>query len=61
MLTEQARVIQLIRADDVVIACQDLAAGTHLDEYDLTVRSAVPAGHKVAIRDIAVRSTCAPV
>ncbi len=28
MLIEQARVIQLNRSDDVLIACQDLAAGT---------------------------------
>src|SRR6202011_1841197 len=53
MLIEQARGIQLNRSDDVVIACQDPAGGTRLDEYDLTVRNAVPAGHKVAIRDVA--------
>src|SRR6202047_5337086 len=53
MLIEQARVIQLNRSDDVVIACQDLASGTVLDEYGLVVRNTVPAGHKVAIRDVA--------
>ena len=53
MLIEQARVIQLNRSDDVVIACQDLAAGTVLDEYGLVVRDTVPAGHKVAVRDLA--------
>ena len=53
MVTERALVIQLNRSDDVVIACQDLAAGTVLDEFGLTVRDAVPAGHKVAIRNIA--------
>jgi altronate hydrolase len=52
MLIEQARVIQLNRSDDVVIACQDIPAGTRLDEFRLTVRDAIPAGHKVAIRDI---------
>ena len=53
MVIEQARVIQLNRSDDVVIACQDLASGTVLDEYGLVVRNSVPAGHKVAVRDIA--------
>ncbi len=53
MVTEQARVIQLNRSDDVFIACQDVPAGTLLDEYGLTVRDAIPAGHKIAIRDIA--------
>jgi altronate hydrolase len=53
MLTEHPQVIQLNPSDDVLIACQDLALGTLLDEYSLTVRDAVPAGHKIAIRHIA--------
>ena len=52
MLTEHVLVIQLNRSDDVVIACQDVPAGTVLDEYGLTVRDAVPAGHKIALRNI---------
>jgi altronate hydrolase len=52
MLTEHVLVIQLNRSDDVVIACQDVPAGTVLDEYGLTVRDAVPAGHKIALRSI---------
>jgi altronate hydrolase len=52
MLIEQARVIQLNRSDDVVIACQDIPPGTRLDEFRLTVRDAIPAGHKIALRDI---------
>jgi altronate hydrolase len=52
MLIEQARVIQLNRSDDVVIACQDIPAGTRLDEFSLMVRDAIPAGHKIAVRDI---------
>src|ERR1700733_13374113 len=54
MLIEQARVIQLNRSDDVVIACQDIPVGTRLDEFRLTVRDAIPAGHKIAVRDISV-------
>ena len=53
MLTEHVLVIQLNRSDDVVIACQDVPAGTFLDDYGLTVRDAVPAGHKIALRNIA--------
>jgi altronate hydrolase len=52
MVIEQARVIQLNRSDDVLIACQDIPAGARLDEFRLTVRDAIPAGHKVAVRDI---------
>jgi altronate hydrolase len=52
MLIEQARVILLNRADDVVIACQDIPAETRLDEFRLTVRDAILAGHKIAVRDI---------
>ena len=54
MLTEQARVIQLNQSDDVVIACQDVPAGTvSRRNTRLTVRDAVPAGHKIAIRNLA--------
>ena len=53
MIAQHALVIQLNRSDDVVIACQDVPAGTFLVEYGLTVRDAVPAGHKIALRDLA--------
>ncbi len=53
MIAQHALVIQLNRSDDVVIACQDVPAGTFLDEYGLTVRDAIPAGHKIALRDLA--------
>jgi altronate hydrolase len=53
MIAQHALVIQLNRSDDVVIACQDVPGGTFLDEYGLTVRDAVPAGHKIALRDLA--------
>ncbi|MBV8140955.1 MAG: altronate dehydratase [Verrucomicrobia bacterium] len=58
MLTEHALAIQLNRSDDVVIACQEIPAETHLHEYGVTVRETVPAGHKIAIRNI---SAGAPV
>lgn len=56
MLTEHALVIQLNPSDDVLIACRDIPAGTLLAEYDLTVRDAVPAGHKIAVRNIAAEA-----
>ena len=52
MLTQQAIAIQLNRSDDVLIACQDVPAGTLIDEYRLTVQNPVPAGHKIAVRNI---------
>src|SRR6201996_4968812 len=52
MLTQQAIAIQLNRSDDVLIACQDVPAGTLIDEDGLTVQNPVPAGHKIAVRNI---------
>ena len=52
MLTQQAIAILLNRSDDVLIACQDVPAGTLIDEYGLTVQKPVSAGHKIAVRNI---------
>ncbi|KUE90490.1 galactonate dehydratase [Cupriavidus necator] len=46
------RVIRLHPEDDVVIARDQLVAGTTLDEEDVTVLGLVPPGHKVATRAI---------
>ena len=46
-------VIQLNPADDVVIARVDIKAGTALATGKITVVRDVPAGHKIAVRDIA--------
>jgi altronate hydrolase len=46
-------VIRLNPSDDVVIACQEVPAGTPLAQERLTVRDAIPAGHKIAVRNIA--------
>ena len=51
--TDQALVIRLNPSDDVVIACQEIPAGTPLVEEGLTVKDAIPAGHKIAVRSIA--------
>jgi altronate hydrolase len=53
MMTDQALVIRLNSCDDVVIACQEIPAGTPLPEEGLTVKDAIPAGHKIAVRAIA--------
>ena len=53
MMTDQALVIRLNPSDDVVIACQEISAGTPLAEERLTVQNVVPAGHKIAVRSIA--------
>jgi len=53
MITDQALVIRLNPSDDVVIACQEIPAGTPLVEERLTVKDAIPAGHKIAVRSIA--------
>ena len=46
-------VLELNDKDDVVIARQPVAAGTWLPEEQLKTLSDIPAGHKIAIRDIA--------
>ena len=53
MMTNQALVIRLNPFDDVVIACQEIQAGTPLAKEGLTVKDAIPAGHKIAVRTIA--------
>src|SRR5580693_661206 len=52
MMTDQALVIRLNPSDDVVIACQEIPAGTPLVEERLTVKDAIPAGHKIAVRSL---------
>ena len=54
MLTEQALVIRLNPSDDVVIACQEVPPGIFLPEEGLTVKDAIPAGHKIALRSIPI-------
>ena len=46
--------IRLNPADNVVVARADLLPGTRLDEFGITVRTHVPAGHKVAIAGVAL-------
>src|SRR5258708_6348441 len=54
MLQAADLTIRLNPADDVVIARGEIAAGTTLpQEANLRVAATVPAGHKVATRDIA--------
>ncbi|MEG2115018.1 MAG: UxaA family hydrolase, partial [Hafnia sp.] len=49
-------VLRLNPADDVVIARQDIPAGTWLEAEGLETRNLIPAGHKIALRDIAAGS-----
>jgi len=48
------KIIQIHPADTVVVALEDIAAGTLLQagERTITTRDPVPAGHKAALRDI---------
>jgi altronate hydrolase len=52
MLQETPLYLRLNQADDVVIACRDLEAGTSLLKEKLTCAERIPAGHKVATRAI---------
>jgi altronate hydrolase len=52
MLQETPLYLRLNPADDVVIACRDLEAGTSLLREKLTCAERIPAGHKVATRTI---------
>jgi altronate hydrolase len=58
MLQAADLTIRLNAADDVVIARVDLPAGTELIKEGIRTNTMIPAGHKVAVRDLA---TGAPV
>ncbi|SMO97257.1 UxaA family hydrolase [Paracoccus laeviglucosivorans] len=48
----KAKTIRLHPDDDVVIALEPLAAGSHIETEALPVLEPIPAGHKIATRDI---------
>ena len=54
MTTNHAQVIRLHPSDNVIVALADLATGRELPEYGLTLVTAVPRGHKVALTPVAV-------
>jgi altronate hydrolase len=53
MLRETPLYLRLNPADDVVIACRELEAGTSLLKEGVVVKERIPAGHKVATHAIA--------
>ena len=53
MLRETPLYLRLNPADDVVIACRELEAGTNLLKEGVVCAERIPAGHKVATRNIA--------
>ena len=57
MTAERSRLLILAPDDDIAVALDDLAPGERLDspsgQQPLTVRGAVPRGHKVALREVA--------
>ena len=52
MLREIPLYLRLNAADDVVIACREIEAGTNLVKEGVIARERIPAGHKVATRAI---------
>jgi len=53
MLRETPLYLRLNAADDVVIACRDLEAGTNLLKEGVVCKEPIPSGHKVATRAVA--------
>src|SRR5258706_8119729 len=53
MLRKTPLYLRLNPADDVVIACRELEAGTNLLQENVVCRDRIPPGHKVATRAIA--------
>ncbi len=47
------RIRQIHEADNVLVALEAVAAGTRLEEFGVTTLDEIPAGHKIARRDIA--------
>lgn len=54
MTVRVSSVLHLSPVDDVVVALRDLQPGDRLGGLAVTCRSAIPRGHKVAIRDVSV-------
>ena len=52
-MTSSIPVIRLGADDDVVIARQDIAAGTHVAAEQVSCIDRIPAGHKLAVRAVA--------
>ena len=52
MIVGSKQTIRLHANDNVVIALSDLAEGSKLNEFDITLLSYVPRGHKVALKEI---------
>jgi altronate hydrolase len=46
--------LRLHANDDVIIAAKPLAAGTRINEENMACTVAIPAGHKLAVRPVAV-------
>lgn len=57
MADQQPPVLLLHPDDDILVALGDLAMGTRLEAYGLTCHEDIPAGHKVARRDLAAGQT----
>ena len=53
MLRETPLFLRLNPADDVVIACREIEAGTTLLKEGVVVKERIPSGHKIATRAIA--------
>ncbi len=53
MNAQKSPIIRLADTDNVVVARQDLTAGTVLPEESVTLTAAVPSGHKVAVEAMA--------
>lgn len=52
-LLDRSPVIRLDKADNIVLALRDIPAGTYLSDEDVTTRSPIAQGHKIATRAIA--------
>ena len=57
MADKQTPVLLLNPDDDILVALGDLPAGTRLEPYGVTCGQDIPAGHKVARRDLAQGQT----
>src|SRR5215207_8516567 len=53
MLRETPLYLRLNPADDVVIACREIEAGTNLLKEGVIAKERIPAGHKIATRALA--------
>ena len=52
----QTLLVKVHASDNVAVATQDITARTFIESHQLLITEHIPAGHKVALRNIAINT-----